>query len=80
MGGSSKIPGDKPRHGGNFGDTWYSKDGKTWNEYKADVVWGQRHEHSSYVFQDKLWVVTGMTPPLNNEVWSLELPKDWAGE
>jgi hypothetical protein len=80
MGGWSNIPGDKPRHGGNYGDTWYSKDGKTWKEYKTASVWGQRHEHSSYVFQDKLWVATGMTPPLNNEIWSLELPKDWTGE
>lgn len=80
MGGWSKDPGDPPRKGGNFGDTWYSADGKTWKEYKTDVVWAQRHEHSTYVFQDKLWVVTGMTPPLNNEVWSLELPKDWTGE
>lgn len=80
MGGWAATPSDPPRPGGNFGDTWYSADGKTWKEYKTDVVWAQRHEHSTYVFQDKLWVVTGMTPPLNNEVWSLELPKDWKGE
>lgn len=80
MGGWSNTPSTPPRPGGNFGDTWYSDDGKTWKEYKTDVVWAQRHEHSTYIFQDKLWVVTGMTPPLNNEVWSLELPKDWKGD
>lgn len=80
LGGWSNKPSTPPRHGGNFGDVWYSRDGKTWKEYKTEVSWPQRHEHSTYVFQDKLWVVTGMTPPLNNEVWSLDLPKDWTGE
>lgn len=80
MGGWSNATSEPPRHGGNFGDTWYSRDGKTWKEFKTDVVWSQRHEQSTYVFQDKLWVVGGMTPPLNNEVWSLELPEDWNGE
>lgn len=61
----------------NWGDLWYSKNGKDWTEYKTDMTWKERHEHSVYVFQDKLWVVAGHAQPLSNEVWSLELPKDW---
>ncbi|MFO1021889.1 MAG: galactose oxidase [Planctomycetales bacterium] len=63
----------------NLGDVWFSKDGKTWNQLKSNVIWKARHEHSSYVFQDKIWVVTGHAMPLNNDVWTLELPKDWNG-
>lgn len=80
LGGWSNQPSDPPRHGGNFPDAWHSVDGKTWIEYKAEKSWSGRHEHSTYVFQDKLWVVTGMTPPLNSEVWSLDLPKHWVGK
>jgi hypothetical protein len=64
----------------NFGDVWYSKDGKKWTEFKSDVIWSPRHEHSAFVFKDKLWVAAGAAEPnykLNNEVWSLSVPKDW---
>jgi len=61
----------------NHGDVWYSKDGKDWKEFKTETTWRERHEHSTYVFQDKIWVAGGMIPPLNSEVWSLEVPKDF---
>jgi hypothetical protein len=64
----------------NWPDVWHSADGKTWTELKAANGWKERHEHSTYVFQDKLWVVGGHAQPLNSEVWSLELPRDWKGE
>jgi hypothetical protein len=61
----------------NWSDVWYSDDGKEWKEYKSEVVWKERHEHSAFVFHDKIWIAGGMSPPLVNDVWSLELPKDW---
>ena len=61
----------------NWSDVWYSRDGKHWTEYKCDTVWRERHELSAFVFQDKIWVAGGMIPPLTNDVWSLELPKNW---
>jgi hypothetical protein len=61
----------------NWSDVWYSKDGKTWEQLESDVVWRERHELSAYVFKDKIWVAGGMVPPLTNDVWSLQLPKDW---
>lgn len=64
----------------NWPDVWHSSDGKAWTELKAANSWKERHEHSTYVFQDKLWVVGGHAQPLNSEVWSLELPRDWKGE
>ncbi len=64
----------------NWGDVWYSKDGKNWIELKADESWKERHEHSAFVFQDKLWIAGGHAQPLSNEVWSLQLPKDWPND
>lgn len=58
----------------NWNDVWTSKDGKTWEEFKTETVWKTRHEHSTYVFQDKIWVVAGHAAPLQNDVWTLEVP------
>lgn len=61
----------------NFGDVWHSADGKTWQRLETKTCWKARHEHSAFVFQDKLWVAGGHARPLSNEVWSLNLSKDW---
>ena len=61
----------------NWGDVWYSADGKRWTPLRSRVVWKARHEHSAYVFRDRLWVAGGHAQPLSSEVWSLEVPKDW---
>ena len=62
----------------NWGDVWSSKDGRDWKQLKSNVIWKERHEHSAYVFKDKVWVAGGHAQPLSNEVWSLELPSDFA--
>lgn len=64
----------------NWGDVWHSRDGKNWKQLKSDVIWKERHEHSAYVFQDKIWVAGGHAKPLNSEVWSLSLDKEWSGD
>jgi len=62
----------------NWGDVWYTQNGRDWQEYKtAAPAWKERHEHSVYVFQDRLWIAGGHAQPLSNEVWSLHLSKDW---
>jgi hypothetical protein len=61
----------------NWGDVWYSRDGKDWRQLRSNVVWKARHEHSTYVFRDRLWVAGGHAQPLSSEVWSLEVPRDW---
>lgn len=61
----------------NKNDAWYSQDGKNWTELKSDVVWKERHEHSAFVFQDKIWLAGGHAQPLNSEVWTLDVPKNW---
>jgi hypothetical protein len=37
----------------------------------------ERHEHSAYLHDDKIWIAGGHAQPLSNEVWSLSLPPDW---
>ena len=60
----------------NWGDVWHSTDGKNWQQLKSDVMWKERHEHSAYVFQDKIWIAGGHAQPLSSEVWSLDIPKN----
>jgi hypothetical protein len=64
----------------NWGDVWYSQDGATWTELKTATTWKERHEHSVFVFEDKLWVAGGHAQPLSSEVWSLEIPAGWFEE
>ena len=61
----------------NWGDVWDSRDGKQWQALRSGVIWKARHEHSAYVFQDKIWVVGGHAQPLSSEVWSLQVPDSW---
>jgi hypothetical protein len=71
LGGWSNTPSQ------NWGDVWYSRDGRTWAQLKSKVIWKERHEHSAYVFKDRIWVAGGHARPLNSEVWSLDIPKDF---
>lgn len=61
----------------NWGDVWYSRDGQHWNELKTEQCWKERHEHSLFVKDDKLWVAGGHAQPLSNEVWSILIPPEW---
>jgi Kelch motif protein len=74
LGGWSNDPAQPSQ---NWGDVWYSKDGKDWKQLSSKVIWKERHEHSAYVFQDKIWIAGGHAKPLSSEVWSLEIPMDW---
>ena len=71
MGGWSNNPSK------NWDDVWHSTDGKQWQQLKTEHSWKARHEHSSYVFQDQIYVAGGHAQPLNSEVWTLKLPRDF---
>ena len=71
LGGWSRVPKT------NWGDAWFSRDGKEWIQLASKVIWKARHEHSAFVFQDKLWIAGGHAKPLSNEVWSLHLRQDF---
>lgn len=72
LGGWSKIPEQ------NWGDVWCSKNGRDWSRLESKTIWKERHELSAFVFKDKIWVAGGHAKPLSNEVWSLQLPRDFA--
>jgi hypothetical protein len=61
----------------NWGDIWYSADGREWTRLSAEKIWKERHELSTFVFKDRIWVAGGHAKPLSNEVWSLQLPRDF---
>ena len=73
LGGWSQVD----KSGKNWGDVWYSPNGRDWQEFKSDVIWKARHEHSALVFRDKIWVLGGHAQPLSSEVWSLDVPRNW---
>ena len=56
-------------------DVWYSADGENWKELKNDIVWSKRHEMSAYVFKDKIWIMAGNAWPIQNDIWSISIPK-----
>ncbi|MHC4880871.1 MAG: Kelch repeat-containing protein, partial [Planctomycetota bacterium] len=61
----------------NWGDVWYSKNGRDWKQLRSKTIWKERHEHSALVLRDRIWVLGGHARPLSSEVWSLQLPENW---
>jgi hypothetical protein len=74
LGGWSRVPET------NWGDVWYSKNGKDWTRLTAGTIWKERHELSAYVHNGKIWVAGGHAKPLSSEVWSLRIPPDFFTE
>src|SRR5262249_21635825 len=48
-----------------------------WTQLSSKVIWKARHEHSTYVFKDRIWVAGGHAQPLSSEVWSLRVRKSY---
>ncbi len=54
-------------------DVWYSTDGVSWTEATSAAPWKQRHDHTSIVFDDKIWVIggqIGLIAAPTNEIFS----------
>ncbi|MEO2013536.1 MAG: galactose oxidase [Fuerstiella sp.] len=64
----------------NWGDVWHSTNGRDWQQLQTGDCWKERHEHSAFVMDDRIWIAGGHAKPLSSEVWSLKLPKTWAGQ
>lgn len=56
MGGTSTFSFGTPKN-----DVWYTSDGITWTEATASAAWAARSNHSSVVFDNKMWVIGGRT-------------------
>jgi hypothetical protein len=50
-----------------YNDVWSSTDGVNWTQEVAAAAWSARSEHSTVVFDNRLWVVGGS---VDNDVWS----------
>lgn len=55
-----------------FSDVWYSSDGISWTLATDTASWGKRLDHTSVVFDNKMWVIGGRvdTTGRTNDVWS----------
>jgi hypothetical protein len=58
-----------------FSDAWYSTEGVTWIQATAKAGFSPRWGHSSLVFNNKMWVIAGISPDsitvnrYNSDVW-----------
>jgi dihydrofolate reductase len=51
-------------------DVWYSTDGVTWTQATANAGWSARYNHTSVVFDNKMWVIGGYDASgRRNDVW-----------
>ncbi len=55
--------------GGRENDVWYSTDGSNWIQSAANTTFPKRADHSTVVFDDKIWVIGGYDGPRKNDVW-----------
>ncbi len=63
-----------------FNDAWSSSDGKNWTEHKIPLGktrWSRREDHTSVVFDSKLWVMGGTDGGTKNDVWSSPDGVNW---
>ena len=52
-------------------------DGSTWAQATGTAAWSARREHTSVVFNDKLWVLGGYDGDYQNDVWYSEDGANW---
>jgi hypothetical protein len=62
---------NSPEEGGGDNDIWFSDDGINWQKTQENPPWQGREDHAAVVFQDKIWVLGGMTTDWKwqNDIW-----------
>lgn len=73
------VGGAAPDYTKNLSDIWNSVDGKTWVKVSDKALWGPRRAHETVVFNDKIWIIGGVTTNERylNDVWSSEDGVTW---
>lgn len=61
----------------NLGDVWFSANGRDWSRIESDRIWSPRHAQAAFSHRDQIILAAGHARPVNNEVWSLQLPDDF---
>ena len=55
------VGGSAPDYGKITSDIWVSENGKDWTEITDSAPWGPRRAHNAVLFQDKIWILGGVT-------------------
>lgn len=50
-------------------DVWYSNNGSQWDQATSNAAFSKRKDHSSVVFDNKIWVIGGFDTTNKNDVW-----------
>ena len=59
-------------------DVWFSSDGITWSEATDTALFEERGFHSSFVYNNKIWITSGFTNSgITNDVWSSDDGVSW---
>lgn len=61
---------------GGLNDTWYTENGKDWNQLKSKTEWSGREDHVGVIWNDKIIMMAGMadegkTWEWKNDIWEL---------
>ena len=72
----------KDATGVNLNDVWFSSDGRAWQQATADASWKPRSNFGTVVFNDKMWLLGGVTFDGDdftflNDVWNSTNGRDW---
>jgi hypothetical protein len=77
IGGNGPDRWDAP----NQKDVWYSSDGKNWVQATSSAPFGDRAEHESVVFDNKIWIMGGSSANFaqdsKNDVWNSSDGVNW---
>lgn len=71
--GGAQLPGAAK-------DIWSSVDGGTWTQEVVTAPWGSRKAHQSAVFNNRIWVLGGVSNGVSNDVWSSADGVNWVQE
>ncbi|MBZ0137435.1 MAG: putative Ig domain-containing protein [Planctomycetes bacterium] len=61
-------------------DIWSSPDGGIWTREVAVAPWGKRTKHQSAVFNNRMWILGGVSNGIANDVWSTVDGVNWVQE
>jgi len=59
-------------------DVWYSVNGSTWTQATGNAAWKGRKGHSSFIFEDKIFIASGQDGDnLLSDMWFSEDGSNW---
>jgi hypothetical protein len=73
------VGGTSPIYRPNYNDIWSSENAKDWTLITKNAPWPKRRGHATVVFQNKIWVIGGITDNDRylNDVWASEDGMNW---